>query len=76
MENPCSYLHGSYEDNLCDIGSAYILNKKNRMWPQNFIMITVIYLKEKKKTKQKAFYVDGIAGEIHILISISYKFPP
>ena len=74
MENPCNYLNGSYEDNLCDMGIAYILNKKNRMWPQNFIMITVIYLKGKKKKKTKerlAFYVDGIAGEIHILISIS-----
>ena len=77
MENPCSYLNGSYEDNLCDMGSAYILSKKNRMWPQNFIMITVIYLKEKKKKKERlAFYVDGIAGEILILISISYKVPP
>lgn len=33
--------------------------------------------KKKNKTKERlAFYVDGIAGEIHILISISYKVPP
>lgn len=31
-----------------------------------------IFERKKKKTKERlAFYVDGIAGEIHILISIS-----
>lgn len=35
-----------------------------------------IFERKKKKKERLAFYVDGIAGEIHILISISYKVPP
>ena len=80
MENPCSYLNGSYENNLYDMGNAYSLSKKNRMWPWNFIMIIVMYKinskmdKDLKGTKIKeklAFYVGEIVGEICTLISIS-----